>query len=91
MVANIKIVWGGVHPTLFAQQVVLDKAIDLCVVNECAATIVQIADALANNHDLAGVPGLCYKHNQEAVYTPTNLIADDFTNIGTDPAASGSR
>lgn len=78
---HVKIVWGGVHPTLFPEQTVLDEALDFCVVNECAATIVQFAAALADNADLSNIPGLCYKHNGGVFSTVPNTIPDDFTNI----------
>jgi len=78
---DVKIVWGGVHPTLFPEQTVLDNAVDLCVVNECAFTIVQIANALAAEDNLSNIPSLCYKDNGKVNLTLPNQIPDDFTNI----------
>lgn len=78
---DVKIVWGGVHPTLFPEQTVLNDAIDFCVVNECASTIVQITNAIAENANLSEIPGLCYKESGSAYRTPPNKIPDDFTNI----------
>lgn len=78
---HVKIVWGGVHPTLFPEQTVLDDALDLCIVNECAYTIVQIANALAANDNLSNITGICYKDNGSAYLTHLNKVPDDFTNI----------
>ena len=78
---DVKIAWGGVHPTLFPEQTVLDNSIDVCVVNECASTIVQIANAMAENTDLSNIPGLCYKKSGRAYRTSPNQTPDDFTNI----------
>lgn len=78
---DVKIVWGGVHATLFPEQTAADNAIDICVVNECAATIVSIAEALSYRGDISKTPGLCYKDNGSIYYTPPNQIPDDFTNI----------
>lgn len=78
---DVKIVWGGVHPTLFPEQTVLDNAVDVCVVNECASTIVQITNAIAKNTNLSEIPGLCYRENGSAHRSLPNQIADDFTNI----------
>lgn len=78
---DVKIVWGGVHATLFPEQTAADNAIDICVVNECAATIVNIAEALSYRGDISKVPGLCYKDNGSICHTPPNQIPDDFTNI----------
>lgn len=78
---DVKIVWGGVHPTLFPEQTALDNAVDFCVVNECAHTIVQIANALAKNGDFPSVPGLCYADNGGVYRSAPNQIPDDFSNI----------
>jgi len=51
------------------------------VVNECAATVVNFAGALANNNDYSSIPGICYKHNGTVFSTAPNSIPDDFTNI----------
>ncbi len=78
---HVKIVWGGVHPTLFPEQTVLDDAIDLCIINECAYTIVEIANGLAAGNRLSNIPGLCYKENDGVHITSSNQVPDDFTNI----------
>lgn len=78
---DVKIVWGGVHPTLFPEQTVLDNAVDVCVVNECASTIVQITNAMAEDTSLSELSGLCYKESGRAYHTLPNQIPDDFTNI----------
>ena len=78
---HVKIAWGGVHPTLFPEQTALDDAIDLCIVNECAYTIVQIANDLSAGNELSNIPGLCYKKNGKAHTTSPNQVPDDFTNI----------
>jgi anaerobic magnesium-protoporphyrin IX monomethyl ester cyclase len=79
--SNIKVVWGGVHPSLFPEQTVSDKHIDICVVNDCASTVSKIAYSLKNKTDISMVPGLCYKNGDKIIRTQPNLINDDFTNI----------
>jgi len=76
------IVWGGVHPSLFPEQTVEDPAVDMSVVNDCAATIASISKRIAENADLSTSPGICYEDNSRIVRTKPNLIIDDFSNIG---------
>ncbi|MBW8000486.1 MAG: B12-binding domain-containing radical SAM protein [Planctomycetes bacterium] len=78
---NVKIIWGGVHPTLFPEQTAMNDSVDICVVNECAGTIVQLADVLVKKENLSKVNGICYKDNDQAYSTAPNQIPDDFTNI----------
>lgn len=78
---DVKIVWGGVHPTLFPEQTVADDVIDICVINECAATITNIAEVLSSREDISKAPGLCYKDNGKICRTSPNQVPDDFTNI----------
>lgn len=78
---TINVVWGGVHPSLFPEQTVSDKAIDICVVNDCASNIVQIACSLRDKTDISKISGICYKEKNEIVKTQPNLAYDDFTNI----------
>ena len=75
---NIKTVWGGVHPTLFPKETVSDDAVDVVVVNQCASTIVDLADTIAENTDLKNIPGICYKADGKIISTPSNCVGDDF-------------
>jgi anaerobic magnesium-protoporphyrin IX monomethyl ester cyclase len=78
---DIKVIWGGVHPSLFPEQTVSDNAVDICIVNDCASTIVQIACLLRDKIDISKTSGLCYKSNNNIFRTQPNLVQDDFTNI----------
>ncbi len=75
---NITTVWGGVHPTLFPEQTISDNAVDVCVVNQCASTIVDIADAIAETADLENIPGIHYKADGKIISTQPNCVQDDF-------------
>ncbi|MBI5195861.1 MAG: B12-binding domain-containing radical SAM protein [Nitrospirae bacterium] len=80
--SNAVIVWGGVHPTLFPEQTVEDKAVDIVVVNDAAATIIPLSLTLSEGGDLSGVPGVYYKTAKHSiVQTPPNPVKDDLSNI----------
>lgn len=78
---GVKIVWGGVHPTLFPEQTVADPNIDIVAVNDTATTIVPLTTALAHGSDLSRVPGICYKERSRVVNTPANADRDTFANV----------
>ena len=78
---GITVIWGGVPPSLFPEQTVSDNSIDICAVNDCASTIVQIAHSLRDKMDISKISGLCYKQDNKIIKTQPNLVYDDFTNI----------
>lgn len=75
------IVWGGVHPTLFPEQMVEDAAVDIVTINDVASTIARLALTLSAGGDLTGVPGICYKDAGRIRRTEPNNDRDTFSNI----------
>lgn len=55
------IIWGGVHASLLPNQTVSDPRVDMCCIGEGEETIVELADRLEKDRDLAGVKGLIWK------------------------------
>lgn len=78
---DLRIVWGGVHPTLFPEQTVEDPAVDLVAINDAASTIAPLAAALSAGSDLSSVPGICYKKGPSVLMTSPNQNKDDFSNV----------
>lgn len=52
---NIKIVWGGVHPTLIPEQVIENKIIDIVCHGEFEYDIVELAKSLEQGKDIKGI------------------------------------
>ncbi len=61
--SNVKIVWGGVHPSLIPEQTLSEDYVDYIVIGEGEETIVELAQALEKNKPLKGILGLGYKEN----------------------------
>jgi len=80
-VPQTTIIWGGTHPTLFPEQTVEDKIVDMVVVDEAASTITNLAKALSQEEDLSGIPGILYKNNSQIERTQPNQERDNFNNI----------
>lgn len=80
---SVLVIYGGVFPTYHWREVLLEtKAFDIVVRGEGEATMVALADALANRRPLASVNGIAYRNDLgRAVATPpaaTIARLDDF-------------
>ncbi|MBU0605789.1 MAG: B12-binding domain-containing radical SAM protein [Candidatus Omnitrophica bacterium] len=88
---DIKIVWGGVHPTLLPEDCLKENCVDIVVMGEGEEIIVALADCLLSGGDLKGVRGIGYKSAGKLVidsqrqfikdldkYEPDWSLLDDF-------------
>ena len=80
---HAKIVVGGMHPTLFAEQTANDPLIDIVCVNEAEFTCLDLAQALAHGKPLTEVKGIAFKeHGKVRLTTPRPLSdVNAFPNI----------
>ncbi len=62
---NLKIVWGGVHPTLSPIQTIQHPFIDIIVKGEGEETFVELVEALKKKKDLKEIKGISYKKNNK--------------------------
>lgn len=67
---NIPIVWGGVHPTIFPEETVMNPSVDIVGYGAGDYSIVKLAKAMAEGKPLNTVRGICFKENGIAVKTP---------------------
>lgn len=58
---DAKIVWGGIHPTLFPEQTAAHPLVDLAVVGEGEETAAEIARVLSSGQDIMSVRGIAAK------------------------------
>lgn len=73
---GIKIVWGGIHPTLFPEQTCDHPLVDIVVVKEGEYTCLDLARALSDGRDLATIPGIVFKNNGEIIKNPERDLLD---------------
>jgi anaerobic magnesium-protoporphyrin IX monomethyl ester cyclase len=57
----VRIVLGGVHPTLDPESVLVNPSVDFVIRGEGESSFSQLLDVLAGQGALADVPGLCYR------------------------------
>ncbi|MBM3296558.1 MAG: B12-binding domain-containing radical SAM protein [Candidatus Aminicenantes bacterium] len=79
--ADTAVVWGGVHPTLLPEQVLAEDGVDVAVLGEGEATVVDLAGVLKNSGPnaaaLSAVEGIAFKDANGIKRTaPRPLIPD---------------
>ena len=68
---DVKIVWGGPHPTLLPLQTLESELVDIVVVGEGDSVFRDIAIALDQGRPLDKIQGIGFKNNGKRVLTPT--------------------
>jgi anaerobic magnesium-protoporphyrin IX monomethyl ester cyclase len=66
---NIKIIFGGVHPTLYPDQSIKNPYIDFVVIGEGEECFFQIIDAVSNHKPIGNIKGIAYKKNGKIIKT----------------------
>jgi len=78
--SQIPIVWGGIHPTLMADQTIKNKNVDILVRGEGDITFLELAEALRLKRSLKELKGISWKdgkivkHNQEREFCDLNNL-----------------
>jgi len=74
---KIKIVLGGVHPTLFPDQTVADELIDFIVIGEGEVTMLELVQAIEHGRtDYENIKGIGFKQNGGVIITPNREFID---------------
>ncbi|MFA4946821.1 MAG: radical SAM protein [Candidatus Micrarchaeia archaeon] len=64
---DVPIVWGGIHATLFPEQVAASKLVDYAVHGEGEKPLCELLDALERGTDTTRIKGLAFKKKPEGV------------------------
>ncbi len=80
---KIRIIWGGVHPTLFPEATARDPSIDIAVVGPGENTCLELANELSNNDrpNLNKILGIAFSENGKV----TRTTPREFININNLP------
>ena len=73
---DVPVVWGGVHATLFPEQVLDEAAVDYVVRGEGEQSMAELADALATGEGGRGIAGVSYRADGEIVHEPERPFLD---------------
>ncbi|MBU1672458.1 MAG: B12-binding domain-containing radical SAM protein [Actinobacteria bacterium] len=73
---GVRLVWGGVHPTMTPEQTARHPLVDVVVRGEGEATLAAMIAALESGGDLEEIPGLTYLEGGHLVKTPDSGYID---------------
>jgi len=73
---DVPIVWGGIHPTILPEQTLQNPYVDVVVVGEGEATLLELANALANGESLRTVAGIAFRENGRVHFTEARPFVD---------------
>ena len=62
---NVKIIWGGWHPSILPEQCLQEGYADVAVVGQGELTFLEVLDRLAEGKSLEGVNGCVFKEGNE--------------------------
>jgi radical SAM superfamily enzyme YgiQ (UPF0313 family) len=62
------VVWGGIHASLFPDQVLDEPSVDIAARGEGETTLAELADALAAGGGPQGIAGLSYREGDRRVH-----------------------
>lgn len=78
---KIKIVWGGVHPTLIPEQTIMNDNIDIVCKGEFENNIVDLVNAISSGSELDNVHNIYFKKNGNVVKTDDSCDLVDLNRI----------
>lgn len=73
---QVKVVWGGVHPSLFPEAVASDPLVDAAVIGEGETTLRELVDAIEGGGPWNTIPGLAYMEDGQLTTTGRRPFMD---------------
>jgi anaerobic magnesium-protoporphyrin IX monomethyl ester cyclase len=70
------VVWGGWHPSLFAEDCLAESAVDVAVIGQGERTFAEIVDRLAAGDAVAGCAGTVTRGEGRAAIAPPRPLVD---------------
>ena len=69
-------VWGGWHPSLFPEETLHEKAIDVVVNGQGEISFAALLEAISSGTSFNGIKGIHFKQSGQTVQTPPQPLAD---------------
>jgi radical SAM superfamily enzyme YgiQ (UPF0313 family) len=84
--SNIRIVWGGIHPSLMPEECLDYEFVDFVVIGEGEATALDLACYFSGNQImlLEQIPGISFKNNGNIVITSRRSFENNLDNYRQD-------
>jgi len=78
---NIRIIFGGPHPTALPEETLLNSCIDYVVIGEGEKTIVELVNVVEKGKTLKKVRGIGYKKDNKVVITKHRPLIKDLDEL----------
>lgn len=78
---DIPILFGGVHPTIYPEEVIAQPGVDMLCIGEGEEALVQLADRLSAGKDAEGVPGVWFKRDGQVVQNEAARLPEDLNDF----------
>lgn len=78
---NIKVIYGGIHPSILPKEIMKWKFIDIAVIGEGEYTLEKLLNYLENNKPLEEINGIFYKNKEKVYSTPLSEFIEDIDNL----------
>ena len=67
--SSIPIIWGGIYPTMYPEQVAGSNYVDFAVKGECEITALELLTTIKEHSDPGQVRGISFKSGQKVITT----------------------
>jgi len=78
---EVKIVVGGIHPTVMPEHTLGCPEIDVAVIGEGEITALELLQALGNSFDLDGILGIAYRKDGRVVINPRRPLISNLDDL----------
>ena len=78
---NIKIMMGGVHPTLFPKNVIHGPCVDYVVYGEGEETVLELIEAIREKKEQQNILGVVYKKKREIIKNAPRPLIKNLDNL----------
>ncbi len=77
----IKVIAGGIQPTILPHILLKNNEIDICVIGEGEITSLELLTAIKYNRDISKINGIAYKKNGEIKITEPRKLIDNLDKL----------
>ncbi len=78
---DIKVVFGGCHPTVLAERVLVNKSVDFAIRGEGEHTLAQLVSAIEGNEPFNNIEGLSHKADSRIYHNPKRELIPDLNQL----------
>ena len=81
LMPSTTVVLGGIHPTIFPEQVMQNEAVDFVVIGEGEYAMHNLVQAIENQEELSNVHGIVCRRNREIVFNPPHPLEKNLDSL----------